>query len=300
MSKRVFQPVITLFLALIMTTALLISCTATTAITPTVALPTDTARPTGTPPPTITPTAPLPTSTATPTGAAPTAQPAGQLGVVVFVKDGNIQVWGEATGQTETIFSSGDVIAVTMSDDGQVAAFLRRSPVKRSDLDWYEQSALWAVERDGGNPRELVSAEALRELLNAGETDSTNIPQMEWIPGTHRLLYTGWTYFVQAEGESHAIPRGLYLVDADSLTDTVLLPADNNLRFVLSPDGRQIALLSTTALGLIHVDGSKWRPDLFRYTAVGVPGRIIPSGVWTQDSSAFLIAAPTETESGFV
>jgi streptogramin lyase len=279
MSKLVFQPIIILFLALILATPLLMSCTATTAITSTAPLPTSTARPTGTPPPTII---------------------AAQQGVVFFVKDGDIQLWDEATGQTETIFSSGDVIAVTMSDDGQVVAFLRRSPVKKSELDWYEQSALWAVERDGGNPRELVSAEALRELLNAGETDSTNIPQMEWIPGTHRLLYTGWTYIVQAEGESHAIPRGLYLVDADSFADTVLLPPDNSLRFVLSPDGRQIALLSTTALGLIHVDGSNWRQDLFRYTAAGAPGRIIPSGVWTQDSSAFLIAAPIESESQFV
>jgi hypothetical protein len=177
MSKRVFQPAITLFLAVIMTTSLLVGCTATTAVTPTAALPTSTARPTGTPPPIVTPAAALPTSTArpmgtppptitatarlptntiTPTGAAPTARPAGQPGVVVFVQDGDIQVWDEATGQTETIFSSGDVIAVTMSDDGQVVAFLRRSPVKRSELDWYEQSALWAVERDGGNPRELV------------------------------------------------------------------------------------------------------------------------------------------------
>ena len=298
MSRRVFQPVITVLLALIMTTPLLIGCRATTAVTPTGTSPTSTARPMGTAPPTITPAAALPTNTAAPTGAAPDTQPARQPGVVVFVKDGDVRVWDEATGQAETVFRSGDVIAVTMSDDSQVVAFLRRSPVKRSELDWYEQSALWAVERDGGNPRELVSAEALRERLNAAETDSTSIPQMEWIPGTHRLLYTGWTYFVQAEGESHATPRGLYLVDADSRMDTVLLSAENSLRFVLSPDGQQIALLSTTALGLIHADGSNWRQDLFQYTAVGVPGRIIPSGVWTQDASAFLITIPTESESG--
>jgi virginiamycin B lyase len=298
MSRRAFQLIINLLLVLIVTTALLEGCTATTAVTPTGALPTSTAWPTGTTPPTITPAAALPTKTATPTGATPIAQPAGQPAVVVFVKDGDVQAWDEASGQSETIFGSGDAIAVTMSDDGQLVAFLRRSPVKRSELEWYEQSALWAVERDGGNPRELVSAEALRELLSAGATDSTNIPQMEWIPGTHRLLYSGWTYLVQAEGESHATPRGLYLVDADSRTDTVLLSAENSLRFVLSPDGWQIALLSTTALGLIHADGSNWRQDLFPYTAVGVPGRIIPSGVWTQDAGAFLITIPIESESG--
>jgi len=104
-------------------------------------------------------------------------------------------------------------------------------------------------------------------------------------------------YLVQAEGESHAIPRGLYLVDADSLTGTELLPSENSLRFVVSPDGRQIALLSTTALGLINADGSNHQ-DLFQYTAEGVPGPIIPSGVWTQDAGAFLITIPTESESG--
>jgi YVTN family beta-propeller protein len=297
MTRKPFKLIINFLLVLIVTTPLLLGCQATTTVPPTGALPTGTARPTDTLPPKIAPAASLSTRTTKPTGEVPLVQTPGQPAVVVFVKDGDIQAWDQATGQTETIFSSGDAIAVTMSDDGQVVAFLRRSLVKRSELDWYEQSALWAVERDGGKPRELVSAEILRERLNAAETDSTNIPQMEWIPGTHRLLYTGWTYLVQAEGESHATPRGLYLVDADSLTDAVLLSAENSLRFVVSPDGQQIALLSTTSLGLIHTDGSN-RQDLFQYTAEGVPGRIIPSGVWTQDAGAFLITIPTESESG--
>ncbi len=54
-----------------------------------------------------------------------------------------------------------------------------------------------------------------------------SFPQMDWLPGTHRLLYSSWTYLVQAEGKSHATPRGLYLVDADSRTDTVMLYAEN-------------------------------------------------------------------------
>ena len=43
MSKRVFQPVLTLFLALIVTASLLMGCKAT-AVTPTSALPTSTAE----------------------------------------------------------------------------------------------------------------------------------------------------------------------------------------------------------------------------------------------------------------
>ncbi len=216
---------------------------------------------------------------------------------IAFVKDGNIQLWDESTGQIQTILNTGDVIAVTMSDDGQVIAGLRRSVVQLTGGEWFEQSALWAVDRNGGNPRELVSAESLRQRLNAAERDSTNIPQMQWIPGTHRLLFSGWKYIVQAEGESHAVPQGLYLADADARTDTTLVPAGNNLRFVPSPDGGQVALMSPNSLGFINVDGSNPRSNVLTYSSLQLPGPVFPTGVWTRDSQAFVIAASFENTS---
>ncbi len=225
----------------------------------------------------------------------PAAAPSNESWLAVaFVRDGNIQLWDESTGQIQTIQNTGDVIAVTMSDDGQVIAFIRRSAVQLAEAEWFEQSALWAVDRNGGNSRELVSAESLRQRLNAAERDSTNIPQMEWIPGTHRLLFSGWKYIVQAEGESHAVPEGLFLADVDAHTDTTLVPAGNNLRFVPSPDGGQVALMSLNSLGFINVDGTNLRSDVLTYTEVGVPGLIFPAGVWTRDSQAFVMTAPSE------
>ena len=184
-----------------------------------------------------------------------------------------------------------------MSDDGQVIAFLRRSVVQLAEVEWFEQSALWAVDRNGANSRELVSAESLRQLLNATEKESTNIPQMQWIPGTHRLLFSGWTYIVQAEGESHAIPEGLYLADADAGTDTILAPAGNVLHFSLSPDGRQVALMSPNSLGFINVDGSNPRPDILTYSSLNRPGPVFPTGVWSRDSQAFVITASFDNTS---
>jgi DNA-binding beta-propeller fold protein YncE len=255
--------------------------------------PSPTATPTN-PTPTPSPTA-APTLTPTPTQVPTPGASIGQSALVAFIKDGDILIWDEATGQSRTIFDSGDVIRVELSDDGELAAFLRRSYFEADGFDRHEQSALWVVELDGENPRELVSAQELRDLLTAAETDSTNIPEMAWIPGTHNLLYSGWKYFVVAEGESHATPEGMYSVDADTLERTVLAPAGNSLGFVPSPNGGKIALISTTDVRVMNADGSIQSQAILNYPATGVPMRLIPEGVWTQDASALLVAAPTES-----
>src|SRR3990170_5731818 len=92
------------------------------------------------------PTGPPPATLAAPTAvpdliAALTQVPtgsvaSGQSAAVVFVKDGDIQVWDEASGESQTIFDSGDVIRVELSDDGEVVAFLRRSIIGDLDSEW--------------------------------------------------------------------------------------------------------------------------------------------------------------------
>jgi hypothetical protein len=108
----------------------------------------------------------LPVLTSTP---GPEARPT----LVAYVQHGNIQLWDEATEQTTTLFASGDVSLVTMSDDGQVIAFMRRSVFDQPELR--EKNALWAVDRNGANPRELIPAESLHQRLDPAEIDSTGI-----------------------------------------------------------------------------------------------------------------------------
>ncbi len=78
---------------------------------------------------------------------------------VAYVKDGNIELRDGPMGQIQTILNTGVVIAVAMSDDGAVIAFLHRSVVEH--------------------------AESLLQRLNAAGRDSTNIPQTQWIPPGH-------------------------------------------------------------------------------------------------------------------
>jgi hypothetical protein len=217
---------------------------------------------------------------------------------VTFVKDGNIQLWDEATQQTQTLVNTGDVFAVTASDDGQTIAFTRRSWVG-DVLDGYEQFALWAMNRAGGNPRELISAQELRQRLNSGERNSSNFYQFSWIPKSHQLIFSGTQYIVQAEGLSHAIPQGVYLVDTDQGSATVLAEAAENLRFLPSPDGKQIALMSPSDVGFINVDGRNKRQDVLTYTEVGLTGPLFPTGVWTQDSRAFVMTGSFASDPNF-
>jgi hypothetical protein len=55
------------------------------------------------------------------------SQGTGGSAVVAYVKDGDVLVWEETTGQSQTVFDSGDATRVEISDDGQLVAFVRRT-----------------------------------------------------------------------------------------------------------------------------------------------------------------------------
>lgn len=213
---------------------------------------------------------------------------------VVFVNDGNIQVWEEATQQTRTIVNTGDVFSVTMSDDGQMIAYTRGAWV--GGLDGYEQFALWALNRADGNPRELISAQALRQQLYPSERESSNFFQLSWLPRSHQLIFSGTKYIAQGEGLSHALPLGAYLVDTDHGSVTVLADITENLHFLPAPDGKQIALMSPSEVGFINADGSNPRQEVLTYAEAGLGSPLFPMGAWTQDSSALVVTGSFQSD----
>ena len=158
----------------------------------------------------------------------------------------------------------------------------------------------------GENPRELVSADSLRQRLNPEPKDSAAIAQFNWIPGTHRLVYNASKHYLPGQG--FTLSTDIYTVDGDTGADTVLAadvmpgnPFVNAWRFVISPDGQRIALFSSTELSLLNSDGSNLRRGVLTYPAVGMGDAVLlPRGVWTQDSSAFVFTGPMESASPFV
>jgi hypothetical protein len=132
--------------------------------------------------------------------------------------------------------------------------------------------------------------------MNPGDRYSSNFYELSWVPRSHQLIFSGTKYIVQAEGLSHAIPQGAYLVDTDTGLVTILADAAENLRFVPSPDGQQIALMSPNGVGFINTDGSHKRRDVLTYAAAGVPSPLFPTGAWAQDSRAFVMTSSFEMD----
>jgi hypothetical protein len=155
------------------------------------------------------------------------------------------------------------------------------------------------MDSDGGNVRELISAQDLRQRINPNERESSNFYQLSWVPRSHQLVFSGTKYIVQAEGLSHAVPQGAYLLDTDTGSVSVLVEADENLRFAPSPDGKQVALMSPSAMGFINTDGSNRRTNLLTYAEVGLTNPVFPRGVWTQDSRAFVMTGSLERDPSF-
>lgn len=258
------------------------------------------------PAPEVDPSAtPVPATSNVPT-TMPTSNPVPEAEAalqVAFVRNGDISLWDSKSNQSTLIVKAGDVTTVKMSDDGQVIAFVRRVLVEQQEL--VEYVALWAVDNDGKNPRELISADTLRQRLNPETRDSAGFAQFDWIPSTHRLVYNASKHYLPGQG--FTLSKDIYLVDADTGSDTVLasdvMPDTfiNAWSFVISPDGQRIALFSATELSFINVDGTNWRKAVLTYPAVGMGDAVLlPSGVWTEDSSAFVFTGPMESDSPFV
>ncbi len=226
------------------------------------------------------PATPIPTDTATPTSSTANLQ-------VAYIKDRNVWIWSESGGR-RALTDSGDVLDVTISDDGKIIAYVREAvPL--------EQEQIWVIGVDGSDPRLLVSEEDLRAANPEAISDvirGLGPYELDWLPGTHILYYNTralmeygiWLY------------DDLYTVNADTLEKTTILSSGNGGMFYLSPDGSQVALVTPTTISLANIDGSNLRSGLVTFPEVGTYSeyRYYPRPIWAADSSAIRVAIPPE------
>jgi len=221
-----------------------------------------------------TPATPEPAFTPVPLDSYPA--PAGLR--VAFVKEGDIWLWTAESKKALPLTSGGGVEGdVRLSDDGRIVAFRRG-----------EERELWAVSSDGTGERKLLSAED----FDAMESDGLEVRlhRFEWVPAAHVLAFN-----TRLRLEARDVPADdLRLVDADTLEQTLLLSPGEGGEFYYSPDGRQIAIVTTGDISLIDADGGNRRHSVLTYAPVAMYSHddYYARPTWAADGRSLLLAIP--------
>lgn len=202
---------------------------------------------------------------------------------VAFTKEGDVWHWRKG-GAAAQLTNLGDVLWLLLSDDGAVIAFVR-------GLDVFETPELWAVNTDGSSTRRLLSTDELNSLVRDDPYAlGAGFSGLKWVPGTHTLAFDVIPIY---DGVGAGPQDALRLIDADTGKQRVLIQPHQAGRFIYSPDGSQIALVSQRAISLINADGSNRRDDLVLYPSVGLGHTAYrPYPVWASDSRSLRVAVP--------
>lgn len=204
---------------------------------------------------------------------------------IAYIDGGDVWLIKDGSSPAQ-LTSSGDAEQVFISPDGMKIIFLRRA-------DQFSPLEIRAINHDGAGEVILVTAEHINSLYPLGLFTHNDVSSMAFIPGTHEVLFN-----------TVGVPTGPGLIKYDDLlrldVDTgvlsTLLPAGSGGDFLASPDGSQIAILRPDSIGLVDSDGSNLRPNLVAFPTVITYSEFqyYPQPVWASDSSALLVAIPSE------
>lgn len=199
----------------------------------------------------------------------------------VYTADGNVHLW-TVGGSPAELTTSGDATDVKISDDGQVIAFIRKVD------DAHEE--LWAINADGSNLRNLVSAADFDAMTSDPDMITTRVWTFDFVPGTHNVAYNTLPYF---EGPGLILNDDLRLVDADTSSQTTLLSPGQGGEFTYSPDGSRIAVVSPQSVLFVNPDGSG-RSEVLSFPSILTYSeyQFYPRAVWLPDGSAVRIVIP--------
>jgi hypothetical protein len=230
---------------------------------------------------------PGPTEGATPPASEAPAPPAATpTPRIVYTDAGNL--WAlEEDGSSHQVTFDGGASDVYLSDDGERLAYVWRS-------DPAGHGELRAVDADGGATTVLLTAAQLDALYPIAEgTVGTDLSQIAFLPGTHRLVFN--TYLIP-EFMGFSKHDDLWMIDTETAELISLLPAGDGGDFAIAPDGSQMAVIRPTSVSAVNADGTNYRPDLITFPWVITYSEFLfyPLAVWNPESTALVASIPSE------
>ena len=200
---------------------------------------------------------------------------------VAYVKGGIIWLWTETSGSIQ-LTNLGMDTSPRFSPDGLQIAFLHGEE-------------LWAINADGSNLHQLVSAAYLASLVDP----STGRAVMHWFgwDSLSNIVFFG----TSTAGEAYTIPAyDLYVVAVSGGTAPSLLePAGLGGVATFSPNGLMVALAQPTRIILMNTDGSNYL-EAITYDLVQTYSEwfYVPEVVWLSDSNEIRSVIPAHDALG--
>jgi len=205
---------------------------------------------------------------------------------IVYSDSGDVWVL-EEDGSTHQLTSDGGASSVLISGDGARIAYLwRPTPEAHSELR--------AINADGTGPAALLTAAELDAFYPPSEGwIGTDISQIAFIPGTHRLAFN--TYQIP-EFIGFIKHDDLWTIDTETAELSPLLTAGEGGDFLFSPDGARTAVITPISVGMINTDGTNHRPDLITFPWVITYSEFLfyPLAVWGSGSGTLGATIPSE------
>ncbi len=218
-------------------------------------------------------TATLPSPTTTTYPSTPTfisSSPPNDL-IVAYVVEDALWIWKQ--NSSRLLLERQNISAPVFSDDGQWLLFRERHT--SSDGSAPPSDDLWVVRADGSEIKRLVGSDDLMAL--AGKP--VLMDYFSWVPGHHEVLFNN-EEIIDGPPGSHPL-FDLYSVDLEGQVTQLLGPGDAG-RFVASPDGTHVALVTGSRIKVYDLETGRQR-TLLEFEPVGVPidgGPRTPKIVW--------------------
>ena len=258
---------------------------------------------------------------------------------LIYKLDGDLWVWDDGL-EPISLTGSGDVEQVLPAPDGSALAFVRQSPGGAASLwaaapdgsDTREltvgagltggielhgfssdglllafthrlsaaKGELWAANIDGSGARRLVSQADLETIVLEPLADSALPAGVTWIPGSHQLTYDASPTF-ENEGIYIYVQNQVWVVEADTGVQDLLLAEGDGGQIAYSPDGAVMTIMQPTGMSFYHLANGTLTPAGMDFFAVGM-GEFYayPANIWSLDSQALLVAQPASDEAAYV
>lgn len=204
--------------------------------------------------------------------------------LLVYTHDGNVWTMA-ADGKTQQLITAGDVVDVLLSDDRQIVTYVRQTFQP-------QHFEVRAISTDGSNDRQILSQAALDSLYPLDGPLHYLTSQMEFIPGSHTLLFNTRAVF---DGPGLVKNDDLYKLNLDTGERSQILTREKGGDFEISPDGKYIAIARADSIAIAAIDGTNLRPDLVTFQPVITYSeyQYYPVLVWAPDSSRFGVLLPS-------